>query len=74
MRKSRLGRAIAVVAAGLVVVGCTGLPTSGPVNVGLALDDELSEFEPNLEASGPAPGASPEEIVVGFLEAGVTPT
>ncbi len=74
MRMSRLGRAIAVVAAGLVVVGCTGLPTSGPVNVGLALDDELSEFDPNLEASGPAPGASPEEIVVGFLEAGVTPT
>lgn len=74
MKLSRLVRAVALVAAGLAVVGCTGLPTSGPVNVGLALDDELSEFEPNLEASGPAPGASPEEIVVGFLEAGVTPT
>lgn len=74
MRLSRLGRAVAVVVAGLVLAGCAGLPTSGQVNVGLPLQDDLPDFDPNQIAAGPADGASPEDIVAGFLEAGVTPT
>ena len=74
MRFSRAARAVVVVVAGLLVAGCAGLPTVGPVNVGLSLEDDLPDFEPNQIAAGPADRASPEDIVAGFLEAGVTPT
>src|SRR5690606_579589 len=73
MRLSRRIRLIALAAAGLLLAGCTGLPTSGAPNPGLALDEEgqLPSFTPI--AQGPQPGASPEGIVEGFLEAAMTP-
>jgi hypothetical protein len=54
----------------LLLVGCTGLPTSGQVNPGrdpLAVDNEPGvAFAPD----GPQAGASPQQIVEGFLRAG----
>lgn len=74
MKMSRLWKVVAVTMAALLVAGCSGLPTSGQVNVGLPLDDQLPDLRPNLVALEPAVDASPEDIVAGFLEAGVTPT
>lgn len=65
-------RATAAVLAALLLLlaGCAGLPTTGRVNPGLnpiAADDEPGvAFAPD----GPQPGASPEQIVDGFLRAG----
>lgn len=74
MRTGRMLRAVALAAAALTLAGCAGLPVSGPVNAGLPLnqDEELTPFMP--EAKKPAPGASVEDIVAGFLEASITPT
>lgn len=70
----RIGiRLIAVLAAGLLLAGCAGLPTSGPPNAGLPVgeDGDATSFTPI--ARGPEPGAGPEEIVSRFLEASMTP-
>ena len=66
-------RLLAVLAAGLLVTGCAGLPTSGPPNAGLTIaeDGDVPSFTPI--ASGPEAGAGPEEIVAKFLEASMTP-
>lgn len=74
MRMSRVLAGVVAAVAVLTMTGCTGLPTSGQVNVGLSLEDGLPDFDPNQIASGPTDGASPQDIVAGFLEAGVTPT
>ncbi len=73
MRLARALKAIVVAAAALSLAACAGLPTAGPVNVGLALGDdgEVPDFTPI--ASGPMPGADPREIVSGFLLAAITP-
>lgn len=71
---SRVLAGVVAAVAVLTMTGCTGLPTSGQVNVGLSLEDGLPDFDPNQIASGPTDGASPQDIVAGFLEAGVTPT
>ncbi|WP_251050719.1 MULTISPECIES: GerMN domain-containing protein [unclassified Microbacterium] len=69
-KKMLKGGALVVVA--LLLPACAGLPTSGDVAVGL----ELGESPPDVDflpvASGPIAGAGPQEIVEGFLEAGVT--
>lgn len=56
------------------LTACTGLPTSGNVNYGLttegAQDSEEVSF---LLPDRPQPGASPEEIVEGFIRAGSGP-
>ncbi|WP_309128053.1 LpqB family beta-propeller domain-containing protein [Microbacterium sp.] len=57
----------------LVLAGCTGLPTTGPVNAGLPIGEEEEIADPTPIAQGPMPGADPEDIVGGFLEASVTP-
>lgn len=57
----------------LLLAGCTGLPTSGPVNAGLPIGEEEEIADPTPIAQGPMPGADPEDIVGGFLEASVTP-
>ncbi|MFS0852476.1 GerMN domain-containing protein [Microbacterium sp. 179-I 3D4 NHS] len=67
-------RAAAVVAIGaLALSACTGLPTSGDVNVGLELGESPDDTDFLPLASGPAPGADPQEIVEGFMEAAITP-
>lgn len=63
-------RAVVRLLAGLVALvvlatGCATIPTSGPVTAGAGSGDEDPgvRFQP----IGPTPGASPEEIVRGFL-------
>lgn len=53
----------------LFLAGCTNLPTSGPVQVGVPLDtadDTLVQYLP----SGPVAGAAQQEILDGFIAAG----
>ncbi|MFJ2542185.1 GerMN domain-containing protein [Microbacterium sp. NPDC087589] len=66
-------RGIAIAAAALLLSACTGLPTTGDVQRGIPLGapPEGQDFLPL--ASGPVDGASPEEIVEGFMEAAITP-
>lgn len=53
----------------LALTGCAGLPTSGPVNPGLAAGDgpEVPDF--SFSPDRPQPGATPEQIVEGFVAA-----
>jgi hypothetical protein len=64
-----------VVLAGLVaaLTACTSLPMSGEANAGLSVDDV--NFDPDISqiAARPLEGASPEQIVEGFLDAALTP-
>ncbi|GAA2854716.1 LpqB family beta-propeller domain-containing protein [Microbacterium arabinogalactanolyticum] len=73
MRRIRGIRLLAVAVLGLLLAGCTGLPTSGPPNPGLAIGGEEDTLIYTPIASGPKPGDSPEGIVKGFLEASMTP-
>lgn len=67
-------RSIALAAASVMLLtACTGLPTSGDVNVGLELGESPDDADFLPLASGPAPGAGPREIVEGFMEAAITP-
>lgn len=69
----RMIRAAAgLVAAALLLTACAGLPTSGPVNPGLAAD-EVPEDDFLYYPEGPAPEATPEQIVQGFVEAATSP-
>uniref|UniRef100_UPI000FDAD9B9 LpqB family beta-propeller domain-containing protein n=1 Tax=Microbacterium sp. CPCC 204701 TaxID=2493084 RepID=UPI000FDAD9B9 len=66
--------AAVVILCALVLTACGGFPTSGPVEYGEetgAAGDESQNFVflPNL----PQPGASPSEIVEGFINAGTGP-
>ncbi|MCI1017650.1 GerMN domain-containing protein [Microbacterium sp. C5A9] len=72
-RARRALGAVMVTAALLVVTACTGLPTTGDVQSGLALgaSPEDPDFLPL--ASGPIEGAGPSAIVEGFMEAAITP-
>lgn len=56
----------------LLLPACAGLPTSGDVAVGLQLGESPQDVDVLPVASGPIAGAGPEEIVEGFLEAGIT--
>lgn len=73
-RMRKLLRGIAIAAVSMVLLtACTGLPTSGDVNVGLELGESPDDADFLPLASGPAPGAGPREIVEGFMEAAITP-
>lgn len=69
-RRTLRGGAVALVA--LLLSACAGLPTSGGVSVGLELGESTQDVDFLPVASGPIKGAGPEEIVEGFLEAGIT--
>ncbi|MFD1716762.1 LpqB family beta-propeller domain-containing protein [Georgenia deserti] len=63
----RRGAVAVLLAVVLLVAGCASLPRSGPVT---ASDPDLPAPQPvGFLARGPQPGASPEEIVEGFLAA-----
>lgn len=68
--RRRLSAALTAVAAAALLTACAGLPTSGSVYPGrdpAAVDESVDvEFVPDR----PQPGASPEQIVQGFLRAG----
>lgn len=67
-------RGFALVLVALLLPACAGLPTSGDVAVGLKLGESPEDIDILPVASGPITGAGPEEIVDGFLEAGITTT
>src|SRR5690606_31515900 len=72
-RMRRPGRVLAVlIALAAVLSACAGLPTSGPVNPGLQ-SDEVPEDNFLYYPEGPASGATPEQIVQGFVEAATSP-
>lgn len=52
------------------LTACTGLPVSGPVTAGRAIDEAETGPEVRFIPDAPQPGATPEEIVDGFLRAG----
>ncbi|SDH28707.1 Sporulation and spore germination [Agrococcus jejuensis] len=68
----RMRKALVACAATLALVGCVGLPDSGPVSAGEVQEGTgLGDVE--FIAEGPTPGASQEEIVQGFLQAALSP-
>src|SRR5690606_17671869 len=72
LRRSRVHNAVRLATlAGVAaaMVGCAGVPTSGPVVAGDPIDAEQRQPYVGGEALPPQPGASPEETVGGFLEA-----
>lgn len=71
--RARIIRGLALLAAGAAVLtACSGLPTSGPVNPGV-LADEVPDAPFLYYPGGPAEGATPEQIVSGFVEAATSP-
>lgn len=70
----RLSAVATALAALLLVAGCTGLPTSGPPNAGLVVGEETDDPAFFDIADDPEPGASPTDIVQGFIDASMTPT
>ncbi|MEZ3160012.1 LpqB family beta-propeller domain-containing protein [Microbacterium sp. BWT-B31] len=61
---------LAAAAAVLALTACGSLPTDGQVYQGLPVVDSLTEPEFAFAPAGPQPGATPTEIVDGFLRAG----
>jgi len=65
---ARIRRSLAVaaaLAALLALAGCRGIPTSGPVVAGPALGEADPDYV--VTPNGPAAGATPEEILDGFM-------
>jgi hypothetical protein len=62
--------AAALAALMLLLAGCTGLPTSGAVYPGRSPVDVEADPDIRFVPDSPQPGASPEDIVNGFLRAG----
>lgn len=67
LRPVRCGLAPAL--AGLALAGCAVLPDSGPVQEGVEPRASASAQPFEYNPPGPRPGASPTEIVAGFLSA-----
>ena len=68
----RIARGAAGVALVLTIAGCAGVPDSGPVRVGqpvAAAGGGLADVSVREVPAGPAPGASPADVVSGFLRA-----
>lgn len=71
-RRGILSLIVAMLA--IVLTACAGLPTSGKVNYGLSTEESPdSEDVSFLLPDSPQPGASPEQIVEGFIRAGSGP-
>lgn len=57
----------------LMLAACAGLPTAGPVNAGQAITEGESGSDFVFIPDGPAAGATPQQIVEGFVAAGSGP-
>ncbi|MGJ9592852.1 LpqB family beta-propeller domain-containing protein [Actinotignum sp. GS-2025b] len=70
LKKPGVGRALAALLSVMILAlaGCGRLPRSGPVNEASVPPTEEAVF--GLTPAGPATGASPEEVIRGFLLAG----
>ncbi|WP_396656680.1 LpqB family beta-propeller domain-containing protein [Microbacterium sp.] len=73
MRRGILAPVVAAVAA-VLLAACAGMPTSGSVQQGLAPDTSDDGFAVAFRPSSPQPGASPEQIIEGFVAAATSPT
>ena len=74
MNRTRRGSLLAMlVVLAAALTSCAGLPTTGDVSVGLARDDVALPPDISQIAAEPLEGASPEQIVEGFLDAALTP-
>lgn len=73
MRRGILASAVAVIAA-LLLSACTSMPTSGSVQEGMAPDTSDDGFQVAFRPSSPQPGATPEQIIEGFVAAATSPT
>ncbi|WP_203137823.1 LpqB family beta-propeller domain-containing protein [Microbacterium sp. JZ31] len=71
--RGRVGVGAALLALILALAGCTGLPTSGEVFPGLEPGAAPDEAPVQLYAIAPTRGATPEQIVNGFIEAAISP-
>jgi hypothetical protein len=73
-RASRGVRAVVIaVAAALALTACAGLPLTGTVQGGRSIGEELPAPDFLRLPDRPQAGATPEEIVEGFLRAGAGP-
>lgn len=54
----------------LLLTACAGLPTSGPVNAGRPVTEEEGDSDVAFVPAGPSRGATPAQIVEGFIAAG----
>lgn len=70
MRARIIGALAALV---LVLSGCAGLPSTGSVNPGLALGEAPDVPDFSFLPNRPQPGATPEQIVEGFVAAATSP-
>ena len=59
--------------AALALSACAGLPTSGPVTPGLPAGTDAGNPDFSFRPDSPQPGATPEQIVTGFIRAGSGP-
>lgn len=57
----------------LVLAGCAGLPSGGSVNPGLAVGEAPDVPDFSFLPNRPQPGATPEQIVEGFVAAATSP-
>lgn len=65
--RRRIGTIATVAALAVALAGCGGIPTSGPVVAGPAVG--LAEPDFVLNPAGPQEGATPREILAGFMSA-----
>lgn len=75
-RRARRGVLALVVSltATAVLSACAGLPSAGPVNAGLPADQDAGPPDFLIFPDAPQPGATPQEIVEGFVRAGSGPS
>jgi hypothetical protein len=69
-------RGAAIAAMGIVLLllaGCAGMPMTGQVYPGRSAEDVPSAPDIEFAPDGPQPGATPEQIVTGFMEAASAP-
>lgn len=57
----------------LVLTGCAAIPTSGPVGTSAPEAAGQSDFTYTFDPPGPAQDASPQQIIEGFMRAGIAP-
>ncbi len=69
----RMWRALAAIAVVAALGGCAGLPTSGPVQPGPVVTAEAVAPDVTFRPNAPQPGATPEQIVDGFVTAASGP-
>jgi predicted small lipoprotein YifL len=69
----RLMRVLTVAVLLCALAGCAGLPTSGPVQAGKTAAADADQPALDFRPDGPQPGASPQQIVDGFITAASSP-